>query len=248
MTRSTFVAFSVSVLVGAVSSAQTPAQPGARQPAGTETAQTMTLTGCLQPWNPATMHVGTTTTTGTSGTSGTTAAPVSQQYVLTGAEHAATPGTTAPGATQPPIGSSPDVGAHDTYLLKPAAGMDLAAMVNQKVQVMGTLMVAPNVRPGTAGVTGTGTTSTPTTTTGGTPTTSTGGTPTTSTGGTPTSSTGGTPTTSTAGAPTGTPTTGTGTMGTGTTSAAAMSQRAGAAAARSTFNITSITMVAKTCS
>ncbi len=240
MTRSTFVAFSVSVLAGTALSAQTPAQPGARQPSRTETAQTMTLTGCLEPWDPRTMHVGTTTTTGTSGS---TAPAVAQQYVLTDSEYAtgaATPGTTPTGAAQPPSGSSPVVGAHATYLLKAAAGIDLAGMVNQKVQVMGTLSVESNLRPGTAGVTGTGTMSTPTTTTGGTPTTSTGGTPTTSTGGTPT--------TSTAGAPTGTPSTGTGTMGTGTTSGAAMSQRAGAAADKSTFTVTSITMVAKTCS
>jgi len=218
MTRSIFVVCSVCVLFGAAASAQTPAPP--RTPATpTPTAQTMTLTGCLKPWNPATMQVG--------GSIGAAA----QAYVLVDAEYA-TAGATTPGTTT--------TGAHATYLLQPVAGMNLASWVDQQVQVMGTMMVDPNLRPGSAGVTGTGTRSTPTTMTGtGTPTTSTGGTPTTSTGGTPTTSTGGTPTMS------GTPATGT--AGTGTSGAVAMSQKASAAAAHSTFNVASIASVATTC-
>lgn len=235
MTRTIFVACGMGVVFGAAASAQTPAPP--RTPTvQTPTAQSMTLVGCLKPWDAATMQVG-----GTTGTSGTSAP--AQAYVLVDAEYATagatTPGTATTGAPQPPSGASPASGGHATYLLKPVAGMNLASWVDQQVQVMGTMMVDPNLRPGSPGVTGTGAMSTPTVTTGGTPTASTGGTPTTSTGGTPTTSTGSTPTTS------GQPPRGTG--GTGTTGAVAMSQQAGAAAAQSTFNVASIASVAKTC-
>lgn len=231
MSRSIVLACSTCVVLGATVFAQTPVPPRAPQPAPKVTAQTMTLTGCLEPWNPATMQVG-----------GTTAG--AQQYVLTNAESATpaaatTAGAPVAGAAQPPSGTTPLAGAHDTYLLKATPGMDLAGWANQQVRVMGTLMVASAVQPGAP----TGTTgmapSTPTTSTGGTPTTSSGGTPTTSTGGTPTTATAGTPTTGT------TPPAGaTGTTG---STAAANAAAAATAAARSTFTVMSIALVQKTC-
>lgn len=225
MTRSIFVACSMGVFVATAAAGQTPAPP-VTPATPTPTAQTMSLVGCLKPWDPATLQVG-----------GTSGAATVQAYVLVDAEYATAaatmPGTTTTGMPQPPSGASPAGGAHATYLLKPAAGMNLASWVDQQVQVMGTMMVDPNVRPGSPGVTGFGTLSTPTTTAGtGTPTTSTGGTPTTSTGGTPTMS--------------GTPATGT--TGAGAPAAVAMRQQAGSAATRSTFTVSSIASVAKTCS
>lgn len=172
MTRSTFVACSLTVLAGMAASAQTPVPPGLPQPRPTETAQTVTLTGCLKPYDPTTMQVGSDASS--------TSAPGPQQYVLTDAESgtaAAKPATTAPGAAEPPSGSTPISGAHDTYLLKPGAAMDFAPHVNHKVQVMGTLVVDAMARPGaTTGATGTSGTGMPA------PTTGAGGAPTTTAG------------------------------------------------------------------
>lgn len=218
MTRTTFVACAVCTLVAAAAAAQTPAPSRPARPVPVPTAQTMTLTGCLEPWDPATMQVG-----------GSSAGGV-QQFVLTSAE-TATPagatgnGATPPGSAQPPSGTTPVAGAHATYLLKPTPGMALAPWANQQVKVMGTLVISATTRPGMP--TGTsGTTPSPLPT----PTTSSGGTPTTSSGGTPTTSTGGTPTTSPDAAPMPHP------------------AAAPAAATHSTFNVMSIALVQKTCS
>ena len=254
MTRQTLAACGVWALVTATLSAQTPPQPAPGQP-GSVAVQTMSLTGCLKPWDPSTMDTtgaGTSGATGTSGTAmpgassagastpGMAASASAPRFVLTDAEHAPATGaaTTAQGAPAPTVNPNPALGAHGTYVLEAQSpSVNFASFVNQQVRVTGTMLMDPPSAGRMGGSAGTAATTsrpaagapTPTTTTGGTPTTSTGGTPTTSTGGTPTTTTGGTPTT-------------------GATPTSTMGQKAGAAAARVTFNVTSITMVAKSCS
>ncbi len=219
MTRMTLAACGAYALVTAALSAQTPPpQPAPGQP-GSMTGQAMSLTGCLTPWDPSTMDTGATPGART------------PRFVLTGTEHAPAAGATAPtpqGSPAPPTSPSPTLGAHGTFVLEPQSpSVDFTPFANQQVRVTGTMLTegaAPARRTAGGAVagteTGTGTTATTTPTgTGTTPTTSPAGTPPAS--GTPTS--GGTPT-STLGA------------------------KAGAAAARVSFTVTSITMVAKTCS
>ena len=273
MTRNIFAASGVCALVTAVLSAQTTPQPAPGQP-GSVAVQTMSLTGCLKPWDPSTMDTSGSGAAGVRGTSGSTATAMpgasasgtpgaatpgatptagAPRFVLTDAEHAPATGaggTTAQGAPSPTTNPNPALGAHGTYVLETQSPtVNFASFVNQQVRVTGTMLMdgaAGGRMTGATGQTGAvaGTSGTNRPAAGATtPTTSTGGTPTTTTGGTPTTSTGGTPTTSVAGTPTasGTPTT-------GATPTSTMGQRASAAAARVTFAVTSITMVAKTCS
>lgn len=247
MIRTTLAACAAYALVTAALSAQTPPpQPAPGQP-GSMAGQTMSLTGCLKPWDPSTMdtRAGASGAMGTSGASSMPGAssPGSHspnpgpaagtpRFVLTGTEHAPATGaaaTTPQGSPAPPTSPSPTLGAHGTFVLEPQSpSVDLAPFVNQQVRVTGTMMAegAAAAARGTAGgavagtETGTGMTAT-------TRPTVIGATPTTSPAGTPTAS--GTPTTG------GTPT-------------STMGAKAGAAAARVSFTVTSITMVAKACS
>lgn len=242
MTRTTLAACGAYALVTTVLSAQSPPpQPAPGQP-GSVAGQMMSLTGCLKPWDPSTMDTTGGGASGTAGTRGATMPGVSSpgggtaaaapRFVLTGTEHAPATGaaaTTPQGAPSPPTSPSPTLGAHGTFVLEPQSpSVDFAPFVNQQVRVTGTMLAegAAAAARGTAGgavagtETGTGMTAT-------TRPTVIGATPTTSPAGTPTAS--GTPTTG------GTPT-------------STMGAKAGAAAARVSFTVTSITMVAKTCS
>ena len=141
MTKTTFAAVLTFASLTTALSAQTiTPQPTPAQPPRTETAQTMTLTGCLKPYDPATMMAG------SSSGEGTAEGKAMQQYVLVEAEPSAkmspAAGTTSPGAAQPPTGTSPMMGAHLTYLLKNSGTIDFAAYVDQKVDALGTMAVS----------------------------------------------------------------------------------------------------------
>lgn len=177
MIRTTFAACGVFAIVTGVMSAQTPTQtkPTMTPPDRPETPQTMTLTGCLKPWDATTM--GAASGVGETGTSRPDSSP---QFVLTNAAYAAAPvvGATTPGTSMPSTTGTPAMGAHSTYLLKAqSASVNLAAHVNHKVEVTGTMAIevskpmgtGTSTAPASAAATGaspaTGTSTTGTTTT-----------------------------------------------------------------------------------
>lgn len=241
MNRTTFAATGVCALFTAVLSAQTsPAQPAS---AGrTDAAQNVTMTGCLKPWDASTMGAPMTGGASSSGQGGGMAAGTAgdKQYVLTnassGAGTTAMPTGSASGTPAPSSagGGNTAMGAHSTYLLKAQSGsVNLAAHVGHKVEVTGTLAMdaskSMGATHGAAGATGSAGSMGASGSTG-----AAGSTPSTS-GSTPTSGAGATADR---------------TAATGTTAGAAsgMAQQHGGMTGNSTFTVTALKMIDKTCS
>lgn len=156
MIRTTLAASGVCALVTVALSAQTTPAPSAT-PSRMDMPQTMTLTGCLKPWDASTMGAP------AAAERGMAAATTAQQYVLTNAEQgpATTPtpaGTTA-GSPTPPSGGGSAMGAHSTYLLKAQTpSVNFASHVGHKVEVTGTLAMDKAKSMGEMGSGATGTT------------------------------------------------------------------------------------------
>lgn len=253
MIRTTFAATGVCALFTAVLAAQTtPAQPTQQPTPGRNDApQNVTMTGCLKPWDASTMGAPMTTPGAAKpgGEAGMTGATTAQQFVLTnampGPAAAPMPTGSASGTPTPPSGGAA-MGAHSTYLLKAqSASVDLAGHVGHKVELTGTVAMDANrgmgAKPGAMGTTGaTDPRGAMGTTPGANPTTP---------GATTTPAPG---TTRTPGMPGATPTMpGATTPGTATTPGAAggaMAQQHGGMTGQSTFTVTALKMIDKTCS
>jgi hypothetical protein len=133
-------------LLGVSAAAQTPARPAV---AAQEPPRPLTLTGCVQAWDPSTM--GPPPSPGEGG----------QVLILTDAQDAAkaTPGAPSPSSTpaSPDAKRAPAAGGHSTYLLKAAsAAVNLASHLDHRVELTGTLATdhaaatpaAPTTPPG----------------------------------------------------------------------------------------------------
>ena len=219
MTRPTLAACGAILLTAALS-AQTPAAPAPPTQPGGAVAQPMTLTGCLKPWDPSTMGASGAASPGAS-SPGAGPAEGAKRFVLTGAEHAAAPGagaTTTPGAPSPPVNPNPTLGAHGTFLLEAHSPSVHFAPFVNQQVRVTGTMTMAGPAPPRDAADATGAAPAP--------------------AGTPRS---GTPPPSGTPAASGTPTT-------GATPTSTLAQQAGAAAARVSFTVTAITMVAKTCS
>lgn len=156
MRNAIFATCSAVAVVGAISlSAQTTPAPSPSSPSAPQTtaAPSITVTGCLKPWDGSAMG----TTSGTTTPGATSASPA--KFLLTnvvdptagrsGAPGAGTTGTTTP-APADRMGAGADA---KQYSLTASSSVNLAEHLNHQVRVTGTLSPAASSTMGTMGTT-----------------------------------------------------------------------------------------------
>ncbi len=147
--RRTILATCAGVAASLTLWAQTPATPRPSQPSTSALAPTdlttMTVTGCLKPWNESTMSPAIMPATPEGGTPSVAGGDV--QYVLTDIDSTSPrPGTGATPSTARP-GSTASDAPHVMYLVKPKdSSVNLSPHVNHKIQVTGTISSDSSLR------------------------------------------------------------------------------------------------------
>lgn len=128
-------------LAAAAVSAQTPSAPGSTQPSPPATGKPITVTGCLKS--------GSSTTGSTTATGNTSAA----QFMLTNVDAEAGAAAAKPGAPgTPEAGRSGTMPASKSYALRtPGGSPNLAAHIDHKVSVTGTVSTDSDMSDKTPG-------------------------------------------------------------------------------------------------